>query len=47
MYHPFDNLRYKLCTNIVHINHNMGFMQFLYEPMKIEFHTKFVLTYEG
>jgi hypothetical protein len=30
-----------------HINHNLEFMWFLYEPMKTEFWTKFVQTYEA
>jgi hypothetical protein len=33
--------------NIIHINHNMKFMWLLFELMKIEFHMKFVLTYEA
>jgi hypothetical protein len=24
-----------ICTNIIHINHNMEFMQFLYKPIKL------------
>ncbi len=31
---------------IVHINHNMEFMQFLYKHMKLGFPTKFKQTYE-
>jgi hypothetical protein len=33
-------------TNIIHINHSIEFMQFLYKPIKIEFGTKFVWTNE-
>jgi hypothetical protein len=40
MYDPFNYLTYWICTNIVHINHNMKFMWFLYELKKIEFCTK-------
>ncbi len=42
----FEYLKYLILTNIIHINHNMEFMQFLNKPMKIKFRTKFVQTYE-
>jgi hypothetical protein len=32
-FHSFDYLKYKVHTNIVHMNQNMKFKQFLYEPM--------------
>jgi len=32
--------------NIIHINHNIEFVQSLFELMKIEFRMKFVQTYE-
>jgi hypothetical protein len=41
MYHP------KYVQIIIHINHNMEFMQFLYKPMKIGFSTKVIETYEA
>jgi hypothetical protein len=46
MFHLFEYLKYWLHTNIVHINHNMEFMRFLYGFMKTIFQTKFVQTYE-
>jgi hypothetical protein len=42
----FEYLRYWICTIIIHINHNIEFVQFLFELMKIEFRMKFVQTYE-
>jgi len=43
----FEYLRYWIHTNIIHIDYNMEFVQFLYQPMKIGFCTKFVRTYEA
>jgi hypothetical protein len=47
MFHLFEYLRYWIHTNIVHINHSIEFMWFLYEPMKIKIHIKFVWKYEA
>jgi hypothetical protein len=47
MSHSFDYLRYWIQTNIIHLNNNMKFVQFLYELMKFEICTKFVWTYEA
>jgi hypothetical protein len=38
--HLFEYLKYWISTNIVHINHSMEFVQFLYKPMK---HGKFAI----
>ncbi len=43
----FEYLRYRIHTNIIHINHNMEFIRFLYEPTKIRFHIGFVQPYEA
>jgi len=45
-FHLFEYLRYWIHINVVHINHNMKFMWFLYKPMETKFHIKFVQTYE-
>ncbi len=47
MFHSFEYLRYGTHTNIIYFNHNIKFMQILYELMKFEIHTKFVGTYEA
>ncbi len=47
MSHPFEYLRYSIHINIIHINHSMKFVQFLYEFMKAKFRTKFIITYEA
>jgi hypothetical protein len=44
MYYYFEYLKYWICTNIIHINHNIEFMWFLYKSMKIKFYMKFVQT---
>jgi hypothetical protein len=36
----------QIYANIIHINHNMKFMIFLYETIENEFCIKFVQTYE-
>jgi hypothetical protein len=46
MFQLFEYFRYWMYTNIVHINHSMKVLWFLYKPMKIKFCTKFVQTYE-
>jgi hypothetical protein len=52
MSHPFEYLRYRILINIIHMNHNMEFMWFLYKPRKPNFaqnlynpmkHGKFVM----
>jgi hypothetical protein len=45
MSYLFEYLKYWICTNLIHINNSMKFVRFLYEPMKIEFHMKFLQTY--
>jgi hypothetical protein len=42
-FHFFEYLRYWININVVH---NMGFMQFLYKPMKTKFHIEFVQIHE-
>ncbi len=42
MFHSFEHLKYWIHTNIIHINHKIKLKCFLYELMKIKFHTKFV-----
>jgi hypothetical protein len=34
----FEYLKYWIYTNIIHINHSMEFIWFLYKPMKIDAH---------
>jgi hypothetical protein len=45
MFQLFEYLKYWIHTKIVHTNHNMEFMWFLYGPMNIGFLIKFVWTY--
>jgi hypothetical protein len=47
MSHLLEYLKYLIQTNIVHFNHNMIFIQFMYEPMKIKICMEFVQTYEA
>jgi hypothetical protein len=46
MSHLFKYLRYWIHVNIIHINHSTKNLWFLYKPIKIKFHMKFVQTYE-
>ncbi len=34
----FEYLKYSICTNIIHINHNRKIVRFLYKLMKTRFH---------
>jgi len=45
MSHQFEYLKYWIHTNIIHLNHNMVFIRFMYEPMKIKICMEFVQTY--
>jgi len=47
MFHLFEYLKYWIHTNIIHFNHNMVFIRFMYEPMKIKICMEFVQTYEA
>jgi hypothetical protein len=38
MFHMFEYFKYWIYTNIIDINHSMGFMWFLYKPMKTSAH---------
>ncbi len=44
--HMFEYFKILNMYNYLHINHNIKFVQFLFELMKIEFRMKFVRTYE-
>jgi hypothetical protein len=46
MFHLFEYLKYWICTNIVHINYNIEFMQIFNGFMKTIFQQKIVQTYE-
>jgi hypothetical protein len=37
MSHPFECLRYWICTNIIHINHNMNLCNFCINLWKLDF----------
>jgi len=47
MFHPFEYLKYWICTYIIHIIYNMEFKQFLYKPTKIEFCIEYVWNYKA
>jgi hypothetical protein len=38
MFHLSEYLKYKICTNIIHISCNTKFVRFSYEPMEIGFY---------
>jgi hypothetical protein len=44
LFHSFKYLQYWIHTNIIHINHSVEIVRFLYKHMKIC--TKFVQTYQ-
>ncbi len=43
----YEYFKYKICTNIIHINSDTKILQFSYEPMKIGFCKKMYQLMEG